>query len=145
MPSKTWDGRDVSPDPPFGASVIVYRWSDRGLAYLIPHKAHPWLDEGDWAWGPPAGARLPGEPIVQCAKRELIEETGEALPFSRTNFGTDEWLVFVGEWPADTSVTLSDEHDDFRWSPVHEVAEVIGDTFLRVEELVSEQRWGSIT
>ncbi len=68
----TWDGKPISPEPPFGASVVVYRRGAAGVEFLILHRAHSGPEfDGDWAWTPPSGARLPHEPILACAEREL--------------------------------------------------------------------------
>ena len=62
MQNTTWDSKSVSNEPPFGASIIVYRISASSLEFLILHRAHKGVDfEGDWAWTPPAGARFPKE------------------------------------------------------------------------------------
>jgi hypothetical protein len=67
---------------------------------------------GDWAWGPPGGARLPDESVEDCATREMLE-TGVDVPLTRTTFGMDDWVVFVAE-VEDDDIVLSDEHDRFR-------------------------------
>lgn len=91
----TWDGKPISPDPPYGASIIVYRPSAKGRRFLILHRAHRGpAYEGEWAWTPPSGARYPGEPVEQCAQRELAEETGLRLSLQRVE--TEER---VGHFP----------------------------------------------
>ena len=78
----TWDGLPISEEPPFGATVVVYRHNGARLEILLLHRAHHGPDYvGDWAWTPPAGSRLPDEPIEACARRELLEETGLDLPY----------------------------------------------------------------
>jgi 8-oxo-dGTP diphosphatase len=111
----TYDGHPIAPEPPFGATVIVYRGSSTGIELLVLHRAHSGLEEGDWVWTPPAGARLPGEAPDDCARRELLEETGLALPIERTAFGTGDWLVYVAEAPLDAVVVLDSEHDQYLW------------------------------
>jgi 8-oxo-dGTP pyrophosphatase MutT (NUDIX family) len=82
------------------------------------HRAHHGPEyEGDWAWTPPAGARLPGEPIDACARRELLEETGLVRDLTPTECGTSEWPVYTVQVEPDTVVTLDDEHDRFEWVP----------------------------
>jgi len=50
-----------------------------GWEYLPLHRAHRGAGyAGDWAWTPPSGARLPGEPVLAGALRELKEEAGIA-------------------------------------------------------------------
>jgi 8-oxo-dGTP pyrophosphatase MutT (NUDIX family) len=115
----TWDGTPISPEPPHGATVVVFRRMPDGIEVLMLHRAQRGADyEGDWAWTPPAGARLPGEPIEACARRELLEETGLDLAPRLTDCGSDDWWVYVAEAPADARVMLDREHDRYEWSPV---------------------------
>lgn len=112
----TWDGLPISREPPYGASVVVFRGAAGTLELLMLHRAHHGPDyEGDWAWTPPSGARLPGEPIEMCARRELVEESGLDLEPEPTACGTAEWYVFVAEAPADAQVVLDAEHDRCVW------------------------------
>ncbi len=112
----TWDGLPVSPDPPFGATVVVFRQAAAGPELLLLHRAHHGPEyEGDWAWTPPAGSRLPGEPIEMCASRELLEEAGLILDLTFTACGTAEWPVYVTEAQPDAEVVLDAEHDRFEW------------------------------
>ena len=116
MQNTTWDSKSVSNEPPFGASIIVYRISASSLEFLILHRAHKGVDfEGDWAWTPPAGARFPKENMKKCALRELKEETGLELKVQKTNFGTKDWVVFMTEAYIDTQVIIDSEHDRFEW------------------------------
>jgi 8-oxo-dGTP pyrophosphatase MutT (NUDIX family) len=122
-PETTWDGLPVSREKPYGATVAVWRTAQRGRQWLILHRGHHGPDYvGDWAWTPPAGARLPGESIEHCAGRELVEETGLELEVRVTPVGSAEWRVFVAEAPADATVQLDDEHDAFDWLGVHEAS-----------------------
>jgi 8-oxo-dGTP pyrophosphatase MutT (NUDIX family) len=124
MATTTYDGLPVAEDPPFGASIVVYRRAGAGLEFLILHRAHEGPTyEGDWAWTPPAGARLPGEAPDICASRELYEETRLQLSIRPTRHGSVDWLVYVAEAPGDAVVALDDEHDRFEWvSPPEAVA-----------------------
>ena len=110
----TWDGLFISEEPPHGATVVVFREGARAREYLVLHRSHVNMDEGDWAWGPPAGARLPGESVESCAARELEEETGLRLPMTPVEFDP-VWASYWAETPADTVVRLSIEHDRFEW------------------------------
>ena len=117
----TWDGLPVSSDPPHGCSVVVFRWVDEALELLLLHRRHHGPEyEGDWAWTSPSGARLPGEPIAECARRELAEETGLELPIQPTACGTVEWHLYVAEAPLDAYIVLDIEHDRFEWLSTEE-------------------------
>src|SRR4051794_22883875 len=75
----TWDGLEIAPDEPRGASVVVRRPAvgDAGMELLMLHRNANGPDfEGDWAWTSPAGARQPGEAVFPAALRELAEEAG---------------------------------------------------------------------
>ena len=112
----TWDGLPVNKRPPYGCSVVVFRRVDSGLHLLMLHRRHNGDDyEGDWAWTAPSGARLPGETVSACARRELAEETGLTLPIQRTSCGRRDWRVFCAEAPHDTTITLDMEHDRYEW------------------------------
>lgn len=112
----TYDGLPISPVPPFGASIIVYRYTQQGIEYLILHRAHDGPDfEGDWAWTPPAGSRLPDEPIDTCARRELLEETGLSLPIDAIDVGERAWAIYRAEATLAEVVMLDAEHDRYEW------------------------------
>ncbi|HEU5139152.1 MAG TPA: NUDIX domain-containing protein [Bacillales bacterium] len=120
----TWDGMPISKEKPHGTAIVVYRKTENEPCFLILHRSH--VDgedyEGDWAWGPPAGARLPGEPVETCMKRELLEETGLKLKAKLTEIGDESWYVYYAEAPKDAKITLSEEHDKLEWLPAHEAA-----------------------
>ena len=110
----TWDGQPISPEKPYGVTIVVYRRGAEGLEFLILHRTGQG-EEGDWAWTPPSGARHPGEEVEACARRELFEETGlERVP-AWTDCGTEDWWVFVAETLREGKVILSVEHDRFAW------------------------------
>ena len=114
--TQTWDGLPVSQEPPFGAAAIIYKIVDGEPLYLILHRGHMGTDyEGRWAWGPPAGARLPNEPLNDCLKRELFEETGIRTECIQSDIGNGSWAVFYAEVPCDTEICLSPEHDKYLW------------------------------
>lgn len=115
-PTKTWDGKPVSIDPPYGASVVVYRRAKTDYEFLILHRKHRGVDyDGEWAWTPPSGARLPGEDIDRCATRELKEETGLELNPRKTDFGDYKWYVYIAEVDTDCDIILDSEHDRYEW------------------------------
>jgi len=108
--------RPLATDDPQGTTVVVRRPGTAGWEYLAMHRAHEGPEyEGDWAWTPPAGSRLPGEPIDVCARRELLEEAGLVLELAPTACGTAEWVVYVAAAPPDAEVVLDAEHDRFEW------------------------------
>lgn len=117
-PETTWDGQPIATDWPRGVSVMVFRRVGGAVEVLLLHRAHHGPDYvGDWAWTPPAGCRLPGEDVDECADRELHEEAGLSLTRRRIDTG-EEWARYVAEAPADAVVTLHDpEHDRYEWVP----------------------------
>jgi 8-oxo-dGTP pyrophosphatase MutT (NUDIX family) len=117
----TWDGLPVSPEPPYGCAVIVYRQAAAGREVLMLHRAHHGADyEGDWAWTPPSGSRLPGEAPEACAQRELREETGLSLPLHATTCGTPDWYAYWAEAPDEARIILDAEHDRYVWLAPHD-------------------------
>lgn len=124
-PLRTWDGLPVAPDEPHGASVMVRRPTrlPSEHEYLILHRAHQGpAYEGDWAWTPPAGSRLPGEAVLPAALRELAEETG-LTPDGKQLRVLDlsgAWVRFALDVPAGTQARLDAEHDRFEWLPAAE-------------------------
>ena len=120
--TETWDGKPIAPEPPFGATVVVFRVRERGPEFLILHRAHqgPTYD-GDWAWTPPAGARQPGESIEACARRELYEEAGLSAQIHPVRSNQQDWSVYWAQVAPDDDARLHDaEHDRFEWVPLGE-------------------------
>ena len=117
MPRATWDGLPVSSEKPYGATVIVWREVEGEREFLLLHRRAPGGPdfEGEWAWTPPAGARLPGESIDETARRELREETGLQLPCEAAGLGEENWAVYVAHAPASAEVKLDEEHDRSEW------------------------------
>jgi 8-oxo-dGTP pyrophosphatase MutT (NUDIX family) len=118
----TWDGLPVAPDNPRGAMVVVRRPDgDGGREYLMLHRAHRGPDyEGDWAWTPPSGARLPGEPVLTGARRELAEEAGLDTPGLAPVDLSGGWAVLAAEVGAGEVARLDAEHDALCWLPLAE-------------------------
>ena len=139
MIDETWDGLPVAREKPRVVAVVVCRRGDRGtIEYLLLHRAHHGPEyAGDWAWGTPAGARLPGESVEECARRELREEAGLELPLRPTDLGSDDIVVYEAKLEDDRAVALSPEHDAYRWLPLDEamplcLPSVVGDQLAAV-------------
>src|SRR6187200_440792 len=110
--STTWDDVPRSMEPPFGASVVVFRRAAMGVEFLVLHRAHNGADNsGEGAWTPPAGARQPDESVLDCARRELSEETGLLLEPVLSSHGSSEWVVYSAEADLRAVVHLDEEHD----------------------------------
>ena len=142
-PHTTWDGLPVAPDKPYAVAVLVWRAGTGEHEWLVLHRAHEGPDyAGDWAWTPPAGARLPGETPEEAAVRELMEEAGLAIPFEATSCGNDDVVVFQAEAPADARIVLSPEHDDYAWLSLDEararcLPALVSEQYACVARLVS--------
>ena len=145
----TWDDVPVATDTPYGCSIVVWREAPGGREYLVLHRRHAGPPDyaGEWAWTPPSGARQPGEPLDDAARRELVEETGLELSLRATRFGSEEWAVFAAQAPANADVVLDAEHDQFRWVFVEEAAGIclpaaVGRSIAAVDAWLSETRPG---
>lgn len=102
--------------------LIVIR---RGNEFLVVHRS----PENDAYWHQIAGGVEEGETFAEAAVRELREETGlevgvEPLdsPFQYEDIRVETFIVDV---PADWEPKLDWEHDDYRWLPREEAAELL--------------------
>ncbi|MEZ4664513.1 MAG: NUDIX domain-containing protein [Caldilineaceae bacterium] len=116
----TWDGQAVSHAEPHGASIIVYRQNGGAVELLILHRAHATEPNGDWAWTPPSGARYPDEEPMDCAARELLEETGLRLAIRHIPRDVESWYLYAAEAAPHDEVVLDAEHDQYAWVSVAE-------------------------
>jgi 8-oxo-dGTP pyrophosphatase MutT (NUDIX family) len=102
--------------------MVFRRRAPPPVEFLLLHSARSRHVEGDWAWGPPAAARLPEEPVEQCAARELFDRTGLRLRLRAVPLD-EYWAAFSAEAPATAAVVLSAEHDRFEWVPLETALE----------------------
>ncbi|NUT32760.1 MAG: GNAT family N-acetyltransferase [Hamadaea sp.] len=114
----TWDGLPIATDHPRGSGIVLRRPTGDGdeLEFLLLHRHHHGpAYEGDWAWTSPSGARLPDEPVLVGAERELLEEAGLAgVPLRPVDL-SGGWAVFAAQVPAGTAIVIDPEHDRFAW------------------------------
>ena len=129
-----------------GAAVVVWRRGPDGVEFLLLHRAifEPGVAT-EWAWGPPGGGRLHDETSAECARRELLEETGIDADCELTPFGNELAEVFQAEVPAGTALALTAEHDAYRWLPLDEARALclpayVGDQLASVAALVPERQ-----
>jgi predicted NUDIX family NTP pyrophosphohydrolase len=62
------------------AGIVLYRRADGGLEVLLAHPGGPLFASRDHGhWSIPKGEPDPGEPLVDAARREFREETGQDL------------------------------------------------------------------
>ena len=122
----TYDGVPITPDPPYGAAIIVRRPApdgDHEAEYLVLHRAQHGPDyAGDWAWTPPSGSRQPGEAVLGAALRELAEEA--SIVAAETDLRALDlcgaWVRFGLDVPAGTTARVDPEHDRLDWLPLDE-------------------------
>jgi mutator protein MutT len=85
-------------------------------------------------WDLPGGHAEPGEEFEDALRREVHEETGQSIGTSdvRLIYETSgtfpdvrvNWLFFIAQSPS-AEVTLSSEHDDFRWVPIDDAIRMV--------------------
>jgi 8-oxo-dGTP pyrophosphatase MutT (NUDIX family) len=129
-----------------GASAVVWRRGAEGVEVLLLHRAvHGAAYDGDWAWSPPGGALRLGETHLECAARELLEETGLDLPVARLRGVANGFAAHVAELTHDEDIVLSDEHDRFEWVPIADACErcrpaVVAETLRAAERHIGGVR-----
>jgi 8-oxo-dGTP pyrophosphatase MutT (NUDIX family) len=119
---RTWDGLPVAREPPFAASIVVWRERAGEREFLVLHRLAPGGPsfDGEWAWTPPAGARLPGEEPDDAARRELYEETGLGLDVVPAVgvAASEDVALYLAQAAPDDAVVLDAEHDRYEWLPL---------------------------
>jgi predicted NUDIX family NTP pyrophosphohydrolase len=66
--------------PKLSAGLLLYRRRGAALEVLLVHPGGPfWARKDDGAWTIPKGEPAAGEDLLDCAKREIEEETGFAV------------------------------------------------------------------
>lgn len=63
------------------AGILLYRRSEGGLEVLLAHPGGPLFERRDHGhWTIAKGEPNAGEPLIDAARREFTEETGQPLP-----------------------------------------------------------------
>jgi 8-oxo-dGTP pyrophosphatase MutT (NUDIX family) len=85
---------------------------------------------GNLSWGLPGGALEPGETIHECVARECQEELGGSIEIIHLTgvyyhaAVNSHAFIFRCKLSAGHALTLSAEHSDARYFPVHELSPV---------------------
>lgn len=106
------------------AAGIMYVTGDDDSVLLLRRTA-----EGDLAgsWSIPGGKLEDGEDEETAARREIEEEIGrdaskdDLIPWTRTLRDGVDYQTYLCRISEPFVPTLNDEHDDYRWVPVHEL------------------------
>jgi ADP-ribose pyrophosphatase YjhB (NUDIX family) len=106
-----FDGLFLSPEPPWGASVLVLK--NREELLLLKRRG---------AWGPPGVTRLPEEPVASCAARALEDLAGLRLPIWPIDVDP-AWTVFVANANNEPLVRTDSLTTAYEWVPIDEARE----------------------
>ena len=127
------------------AGILLYRFTDGVLEVLIGHMGGPfWARRDAGAWSIPKGESLPGEELIDVARREFAEEMGSPAPAGdllelgelRTS-SSKLVTIWAAEGDLDAAATRS---NTFRleWPPrsgrVQEYPEIDRSAWLPVEQ-----------
>jgi 8-oxo-dGTP diphosphatase len=119
-----------------GVKVLI----KQGDAYLFLRRSAD-FKAGPQKWDIPGGRIEPDEALEVALAREVREETGlqltrvDTLQAAQDIFVSDAEihvvrLTYTGQ--ADGEVTISDEHDDYRWMTVQEILDELHvDSYLK--------------
>ncbi|CAH2042598.1 unnamed protein product, partial [Iphiclides podalirius] len=120
--------------PTRAAGLVIFRYTNKAIQFLLLQTSY-----GEHHWTPPKGHVDPGESDWITALRETKEESGlseNELEVYRNisytlNYEVNKKPKCVTYWLAklknpDQTVTLSDEHQDYKWLPLQEAQELSG-------------------
>lgn len=112
---------------PIKVQGVMYSKTSDKIEYLIIKRSE--IDGGFWQGV--TGTLNEEESLTQCLKREIYEELGttkikdisnlkEVLQWAKkTGFVITEY-VYTVEFDRDVNITLSKEHDDYKWCTYEE-------------------------
>lgn len=119
------------------AGGVVLREGTEGLEVAVVHRpAH-----GDWSL--PKGKNEPGESDEECARREVLEETGFECELSvllglseyRDNHHREKRVAFFLMRLLGGAFAVNDEVDELRWLPLAAAHELL--SYDRERELLA--------
>jgi predicted NUDIX family NTP pyrophosphohydrolase len=127
------------------AGILLYRYTDGVLEVLIGHMGGPfWARRDAGAWSIPKGESMPGEELVDVARREFAEEmgspapAGELLPLGELRTSSSKLVtIWALEGDLDAAATRSNTFS-VEWPPrsgrVQEYPEIDRSAWLTVEQ-----------
>lgn len=113
---------------------VIFRRIQGQIQYLLMQTSY-----GEHHWTPPKGHTKSGETDLQTAYRETQEEAGLTKEDLKIYDGCRQEMRYLVRdkpktviyWLAELinntkTVTMSDEHRDFKWLPIAEACDVVG-------------------